>query len=59
MEQACWLVGDLLSNPSEMGGFLAEGGAQALVGILNTQSRNTAGLTWKSSMPAMIALTAP
>lgn len=48
MEQACWLVGDLLSNPSEMGGFLAEGGAQALVGILISQSRNTAGLTSKS-----------
>ena len=39
MEQACWLVGDLVTQPGEMGGFLEAGGAQSLVGILAAGSQ--------------------
>lgn len=39
MEQACWLVGDLVTQPGEMGGFLEAGGARSLVGILAAGSQ--------------------
>lgn len=39
MEQACWLVGDLVAQPNEMGGFLAADGARALVGVLAACNR--------------------
>lgn len=41
MEQACWLVGDLVTRPDEMGGFLAANGAQALVGVLAACNSDT------------------